>query len=193
MPVPAVSTTTGRLFLLGLLRDERFGRQHEARDARGILQRAAHDLHRVDDALLEQIAVFARGRVVAEVGFAFADLVDDDRAFFAGVLHDLAHRLFGGATDDRDAELLLFGDLELLEGLLSADEGDASAGDDAFFDGRAGRVEGVLDAGLLLLHLRLRRGADLDDGNAADELGEALLELLTVVVGRGGVDLRPDL
>jgi hypothetical protein len=43
-------------------------------------------------------------------------------------------------------------------------------------------VQRVLDAGLLLLHLGLGGRADLDDRDAADELGEALLELLAVVV-----------
>ena len=57
-------------------------------------------------------------------------------------------------------------------------------GDDALFDRRAGRVQRVLDAGLLLLHLGLGRGADLDDRDAAGELRQALLELLPVVVAR---------
>ena len=80
-----------------------------------------------------------------------------------------------------------------LERRLRADERDAAAGDDALFHGRAGRVERVLDAGLLLLHLGLGRSADLDHRDAADELREALLELLTVVVGRGVLDLLADL
>jgi hypothetical protein len=54
-------------------------------------------------------------------------------------------------------------------------------------------VQRVLDAGLLLLHLGLGRGADLDDGHAADELGEALLELLAIVVAGGVLDLLADL
>ena len=75
----------------------------------------------------------------------------------------------------------------------AAQQGDAAAGDDAFLDGRAGRVQGVLDAGLLLLHLGLGGGADIDDGDAAGELGQALLELLAVVVGGGFLDLAADL
>jgi hypothetical protein len=54
-------------------------------------------------------------------------------------------------------------------------------------------VQRVLDAGLLLLHLDLGGRADLDDGDAAGELGEALLELLAVVVGGGLLDLGADL
>src|SRR4029079_18829539 len=49
------------------------------------------------------------------------------------------------------------------------------------------------DARLLLLHLGLGGRTDLDDGDAADQLRETLLELLTIVVGRGLFDLRADL
>ena len=70
---------------------------------------------------------------------------------------------------------------------------DAAAGDDAFLDRRARRVQRVLDAGLLLLQLDLGGRADLDDGHAAGQLGQALLELLAVVVAGGLVDLDLDL
>jgi len=48
-----------------------------------------------------------------------------------------------------------------------------------------GRVERILDAELLLLHLDLGRRADLDLRHAAGELRQAFLELLLVVVGGG--------
>jgi hypothetical protein len=66
-------------------------------------------------------------------------------------------------------------------------------GNDAFFDGRATRVQRVLDAGLLLLHLGLGRGADVDLGDPAGQLGQALLEFLAVVVAGGAFDLVLDL
>jgi hypothetical protein len=50
-------------------------------------------------------------------------------------------------------------------------------------------VHGIFDASLLLLHLGLGCRADLDDGNAADQLGQALLQLLAVVVAGGLLDL----
>src|SRR4029079_13538308 len=59
--------------------------------------------------------------------------------------------------------------------------------------GRAGGLQRVLDAVLLLLHLRLGRRADLHDGDAAGELGEALLELLAIEVGVRVLDLGLDL
>ena len=46
---------------------------------------------------------------------------------------------------------------------------------------------------LLLLELHLGGGADLEDGHATRQLGEALLELLAVVVGVGVLDFGLDL
>ena len=63
-----------------------------------------------------------------------------------------------------------------------AQQRHTAAGDDAFLDRRAGRVQRVLDAGLLLLHLDLGRGADLDHRHAAGQLRQPLLQLLLVVV-----------
>ena len=73
------------------------------------------------------------------------------------------------------------------------DQRHAAAGDDAFFDRRAGRAQRVLDAVLLLLQLGLGRGADLDHRHAAGQLGQPLLQLLAVEVGGRRLDLGADL
>ena len=77
--------------------------------------------------------------------------------------------------------------------LPRAQQRDAAARDDALFDGRLGGVHGVLDARLLLLHLGLGRRTDLDDRDAAHQLGQPLLQLLAVVVGGRVLDLRANL
>ena len=84
-------------------------------------------------------------------------------------------------------------DFSLLDRLLGAEQRDAAARNDAFLDRRAGGVEGVVDAVLLLLHLDLGRAADADHRDAAGELGQPLLQLLLVVVRGGLLDLRLDL
>src|SRR6476659_8583203 len=53
-------------------------------------------------------------------------------------------------------------------------------------------MECVVNAILALLDLDLGGSADLDHGNAAGELGETLLELLTVVIAGGVFDLLTD-
>src|SRR5207245_1692539 len=78
----------------------------------------------------------------------------------------------------------------VLDRVRRVDERDAAAGDLALLECRASGLECVLDAMLLLLHLRLGRRADLDDRDAAGQLREALLELLAVEVGIGVLDLR---
>ena len=119
-------------------------------------------------------------------------LVDHDRALEAGVLRDLAERLLERAQDDAHAGLLVVdgGGVEV-DGVGGLQQRDAAAGDDALLERRAGRLQRVLDAVLLLLHLRLGGRADLDDGDTAGELGEALLQLLAIEVGVGVLDLAP--
>src|SRR5690606_15848472 len=73
------------------------------------------------------------------------------------------------------------------------DERDATTGDDALLDSSLRVAHGVLDAVLALLELDLGRGAGLDDRDTAGQLGQALLQLLAVVVAVRVVDLGADL
>ena len=77
--------------------------------------------------------------------------------------------------------------------VLRPHEGHAAAGHDALLDRSLRGGDGVLDAVLLLLELHLGGGTDLEDGHATGQLGEALLELLAVVVRVGVLDLVLDL
>ena len=81
----------------------------------------------------------------------------------------------------------------LLDRLAAAQQGHAAAGQNAFFDRRTRGVQGVFDAGLLLLHFGFGAGADRDDRHAAGELGQPLLELLLVVLALGRFDLVANL
>src|SRR6187431_3302728 len=181
------------LLVLRRFRDHDFRREQQAGDRGRVLQRQARDLGRVEDALFQHVAVLAGARVVAIGALARLDGVQDDRGVFAGVLHDLAQRLFDGAGQDADADRLVFvRTFQLLEGLQRADQRDAAARDHAFFNGGTGRVQRVFDAGLLLFHFDLGGSANLDHGNATGELGNTLLELLLVVVRSGFFSLLTD-
>ena len=117
----------------------------------------------------------------------------DDRAFLAGVLRDLADGRLQRAAQDVDADGLVTLELQPVECRECLQEGRAAAGDQAFLDRRSRGRERILDAVLLLLELDLGGRADLDDGDATGQLGEALLELLAVVVRGGLLDLDLDL
>ena len=193
-PPPWPAPAADRFFLFLDVGDQGFGGQHQGGDRRGVLQREASDLGWVDDAGLDHVAELAGFRVEAEVVvLRFADAADDDRAFLSGVLGDLAHGLFEGALHDVDADGFVIFELELVERGDAAKQRHAAAGNDAFLHGRAGGVHGVFDASLLFLQLGFGGGADFDNGHAADQLGQALLELFLVVVGGGVLDLRADL
>src|SRR5262245_5653944 len=178
---------------LGRVRDEALGREQHARDRHLVLERGADDLRRVDDAELDHVAVALLGGVVAVGALVLLDVADDDRAVEPRVLRDRAGRELQRALHDADAERAVALELHLGERGGRADERDSAAGDDALLVRGARRVQRVLDAGLLLLHLGLARGADLDLRYAARELREPLLELLLVVVGSRRVHLAADL
>src|SRR5207249_8913072 len=114
--------------------------------------------------------------------------------FRARVLGDDADRLLAGPAHDLDAGLLIvIVTLGLVERLLTPQQRHTAARHDALLDRRAGRMQRVLDTGLLLLHLGLGRRADIQHGHAAGELRQPLLELFLVVIGRGLLDLGLDL
>ncbi len=68
-----------------------------------------------------------------------------------------------------------------------------AASNDALFDSRAGCLQGVLDAALLLFELGLGSSANTQHGNATGKLGQALMQLLAVEVGVGVLHFGLDL
>ena len=89
---------------------------------------------------------------------------------------------------------LVAGQVELVErGDDRVGQRHAAAGQQALLDGGLRVADGVLDAVLALLELDLGGRADLDDRDTAGELGQALLQLLAVVVGVAVLDLGADL
>src|SRR5919204_2273575 len=179
---------TGRL-LLGGFGDHSLGREDVLRDPSCVLQRGADDHGRVGDAGLDEILVLTALDVESVPLRAVPDLVDDDRALEARVVRELPDRLLERARHDRHARPLVALEPVELDRLDGGEKCDTTAGDDAFLEGGTGRLQCILDAVLLLLHLRLGRSADLDDRNATGELRQPLLQLLAVEVGVGVLDL----
>ncbi len=139
----------GGFILLRKVGDQDIGGQDHRGDGSGVLERAAHDLDRVNDASLDHVGVFVGENVEADIlvllfrGVA-ADGVNDDRAILAGVGSQFADRGFERLPDDVDADsdLFVFGGLrQFVEFVGGVDEGNFAAGDDAFFDSRAGGRE----------------------------------------------------
>src|SRR5512141_1414888 len=172
-----------------------FGGDQESRNRSRVLDRRTDRLGGVDDALLDAVAVFAGLRVEAvSIRLVLEDLADDDGAVLARVDRYLAGRPGQRLAHDLDAGLLVVVlGAQALELLGSTEQGDAAARDDAFLDGRTGRMHRVIHAILALLDFDFGRAADADHRDAARELGQTLLQLLTVVVRGGLLDLRLDL
>src|SRR5690606_6418003 len=113
--------------------------------------------------------------------------------FVARVVRDGADRLFERAQHDLDARILIeVAALDVGNRIAGTQVGNAAARQNAFLDRRAGRMQSIFHARLLLLHLDFGGGTHADDGDTAGELGDALLQLLAVVVAGGLLDLGAD-
>ena len=119
--------------LLRQLGDHGFRRDQETGDRSGILQRAAHDLGRVDHAFGDEVAVLECLGIVAKAVLAvLKDLTDDDRAVLAGILEDLPRRRLQSLAHDLNADLLVVVvRLQALERLACAQQCYAAARNDA--------------------------------------------------------------
>src|SRR5205814_2082347 len=117
----------------------------------------------------DQVDVFAGLRVEA-VGILILleDLADDDGAVFASIDGDLAGWIRQRLADDFDAGLLVVVlGAKSLEMLGGAEQGDAAARHDAFFNRCTGRMHRVIHAILALPDLDFGRAADADHRDAA--------------------------
>src|SRR5680860_98573 len=180
--------------LLRLVGDDYLGGEEQRSDGCRVLQSRARHLGRVEDALGDHVDVLTGGSVKAEAGLEIAHLLRDNSTFEAGVDRDLLERRHDGQANDVRTSRLVTLELQLLERLVARlHESDATTGDDALFDCGLRVANGVLDAVLALLELNLGGCADLDHRNTAGQLGQALLQLLAVVVGVTLLDLGADL
>ena len=182
-----------RFFVFGHVGDQTLGGEQQCRDGGSVLKRAPGDLGRVNDTGLDEVGVFLVGHVVAGAALALGDALDDHGAFQAGVAGQFAQGRLDGVPHDVDTDLFVALELQLVDGAGTTQQGGAASGHDTFLDGRAGGMQRVLHTRLLLLHLALGCGADIDDGHTTGEFSKSLLELLAVVVRGGLLDLAPDL
>ena len=164
--------------------DHGFRRDEEAGDRGRALKGRAHDLGGVDNPPRDQIAELASLRIEAEaIVVGVENLGDDDRAVCSGIGGNLPGGPGDRLPDDGDAGLLIvILGLEIAGELACPQQGDAAARQDAFFDRRARRMHGILNAILLFPDLDFGRAAHPDHGDAAGQARQPFLQLLAVVV-----------
>ena len=124
-------TTAAALLLLRNVGDHAVGREEETRDGGGVLESAARNLRRIDDAALHEVGVLARTDVVAVRTGSLLDVGDHESGLLASVVHKLAERSLDRTGDDARADSLVTFELEGVDGLLATEIRDAAAGNDA--------------------------------------------------------------
>src|SRR5919108_3958804 len=160
-------SASGRGTPLRQLGDQCCSAQDHARHAGGVLERTARDLGRIDDARLDQVNVALREDIEAPVrAFLAPHVLDHDTALETGVGDKLAQRLLHGSFQDLGTGVFVADEPQAIHCRRCPQERRTAAGDDALVDRRAGGVQGVLDARLLLLQLDLGGRTNLHDGDA---------------------------
>src|SRR5690606_19342647 len=103
------------LFVLGFFHDDGIGGHQQAGHAGRVLQGRTHHLRRVDHAKVEHVAVaVVQGVVAVRLVFRLLHIVGDHGAVQAGVLRDHANRHFQDIPYQLGAQLLVAGELQLL-------------------------------------------------------------------------------
>ena len=138
-----------------------FGGEQQARDRRCVLQCHARYFGWVKDAEFEHVAVGTVGCVVAVVTFAGQNRVHNHARLVATVGNNFAQWRFDGFHDQLDACVLIsVVALERANGLTCAQQCDAAASGNAFFNGlievKPGLRAARLQRGLFSVSFRLR-------------------------------------
>ena len=171
----------GSLFLRLVANETLSGEEHTCNRG-SILKSYALYLSRIDNSSLTQILVNILACIVAEVAFALANLLNNNGTFATCILNNLTKRLLNSTTYDVDTSLLVgIVTLKVLKSLLSADVSCTATYNNAFFHSCTCSAESVVNAVLLLLHLNLAVGTNIQNCYATCELCQTLLKLLLVV------------
>ena len=145
------------LLFLWLFHHGGLGGKNHAGHGSGVDHGRVGDLDWVNDAVINEVSVLQGIGIEAFAIGHLGNAGDDDSTVETGVFGDPERRAGQRAGDGEDADLC-FALKALSEGLQllrDLDQHRATAGDDAFFNGRAGRVDGVFDAQLALVDLGL--------------------------------------
>ena len=121
-------------------------------------------------------------------------MLDNHIAIGPCIDRDLAQRCTQSATHNLDPGALITVQLisQPAQGSGQLDQRAATAGHNAFFNSGSGGIQGIFDPQFAVLELGFRRSSDLDHGHTAGEFGDALVELLAVVLGIGVLQFPAD-
>ncbi len=184
--------TTG-LLLLGDVGNDRLSGEQQAGDADSVLQCATGHLDRIDHTGGTQVDVLAGIGVIPEVlVFVPENCVDHHRTIKTCILRDHAAGSFQNAAEESGGRLLGLWQVNLVQHLAGVEQSHPAARNNTFSDGCPRGVQRILIKGLALFHFGFGRGAHLHLGHASGELGQALLQLLTVVIAVSLLDLTTD-
>ena len=120
-----------------LLGHNRIGSQQEPSHTNRVLQCRPHHFGRVDDAGLNQVFVNTFIGIETKATLALADLMHYHIAFLPGIVSNLPERHLQSIVNDLSPGLLIAACLDLQSRFPAANQRDATARHNAFFDRRS--------------------------------------------------------
>src|SRR6266516_3261877 len=181
-------------FFFWRIGDQRIGSQEHTGDTGGILQGGTCHLHRINDTGFEHIHVLALEYIEAVATGLCTYIGNCNGSIAASIFHDLAQRLLKCAAQDDDTRLFVTGsDLDFVQRRDRMSQHSTAACYDTFFDSGACSGKRILYAMLLLFEFDLGCSAHFNHSDATRQLGQSLLQLLTVIVARGLINLGANL
>jgi len=180
-------TTSG--IVLGEIVDNGLGGGEEAGNGGSVEESSLGNKNRVDDTSVNHVSEDVVLGIVTNANVVLLEeLANNDGTLDTGVIADGTGRDDDGLLNNADTDLLVnVGGLlnELLEALGGVEKSRATTSNNAGGGGSLGGGESINGAVLLLTDLSLAGTTNLDHGNTTGDLGEALLELLLLVLGGG--------
>ncbi len=111
----------------------------------------------------------------------------------AGIVGNLANRLFKSPFDDFDAHSPVILKLQPIQSADTSQIGDPTPRDNTLFNSSPRCIQAIFNSSFLLLHFHFRGRSHIDHRNPSCQLRQPLLELLSIVIGSGLLDLGTDL
>ena len=178
--------------LLFLLRNQRVSGENHPRHARGVLQRRARHLRRVNDPPLHQIPVIPPHRIVAVSPLAAAPhLVHHHRRLRPRIAGDNPHRLLQRILQYDPPHFLIARKPHPLQRRHRPHISHPAPRHNPLLHRRPRRRQRILHPRLAVLQLRLRRRPHLDHRHPARQLRQPLLQLFLVILRRRFLNLHP--
>ncbi|MNZ95606.1 hypothetical protein D3C78_1147660 [compost metagenome] len=138
---------------------------------------------RVNDTCFEHVHPFASSSVVADADSFFFQAIHDNGTFLTSVSCNGTNWFFERAKHDVNACFLVASYIYSSNSIIYVHKSCTTTRNDTFFNRSASCVQGVFDAKFTLFQFSFRCSANFDNGYAASQFSQTLLQFFFIELG----------